>query len=94
MWPFGTSRKDRRRIDAMESAIEDLRGQIKELRGKGTMPRYFIYGTVEPRGHVLSLTEVEKRLEETDRTVSEIMQAAGLERVVQPSKTWIQKRRK
>lgn len=94
MWPFGTSRKDRRRIDALESTIEDLRDQIKELRGKGTLPRYYIYGSGEPCDRVLSLADVEKRLEETDRTINKIMQAAGLERVTQPSKTWIQKKRK
>jgi hypothetical protein len=90
MWPFGTSAKDRTYIEANARNIERLFEEIKSIKGSGSPGRYGCAGYV----HVPDITTLERRIEELRTELAEVMEAAGLVRMVQPSKTWIGKKGK
>lgn len=87
LWPFGTSAKDRMRIAALENAVEALESEVKRIRGPGTHRGYGGYN------YTPSLTDLAKTTEQLAETDEEIMSAAGLVRMAQPSKTWIAKKK-
>jgi hypothetical protein len=87
IWPFGTSRKDRKRIEELESKVTLLLESMHKVAGfeigRGMWNAY----------HPPSLLEIKKQLESLDVTDHEIMDAAGLERYTVMPRTYITKKK-
>ena len=86
-WPFGTSRKERKRIAALEEAVKALEAEVKSIRGPGTYRGYGGYN------YTPSLTDLAKTTESLQKTDDEIISAAGLERMVVAPRTYIAKKK-
>ncbi len=100
MWPFGTSAKDRKRIEDLETVVERLRSAAYEVSGNA------VPGASEPWGsstmmdglyngkRLSNIQTISQRVTQLEEDQRAIMAAAGLERYTQPSKTWIGKKGK
>ncbi len=88
MWPFGVSAKDRERIRSLEYQVESLREDLKAIIGS---PSRFT-ASWRPSRIPMTLHQACDKMESLADADAEIMAAAGLVRMVQPAKTWIQKK--
>lgn len=93
MWPFGTSRKDRKRIDHLESEVQVLNAALEKLLGM--KPERYSGPFIHPcyiRGNP-TIADLVKSIAELREKQDQTIDALGLSWHFQQSKTWLAKKK-